>query len=245
MQQRDHHFNPHARIYYRPIEAAIRWSGLTRHEKRILNTMQHKNRPAPHDFPHWPALRMNTERIFDAMLNHELLYGKNGITMKDKNLLNHPDLTVRHVDLKIWMSRYYPEQRPAFLFSEPEQVTHSTITVKTAMALLVEREALRSQLAQCQTSHEQLQERYAALIKRYGDIDANFPLSDRAESTYLNIIGCMLKLLLGHSPSGKPYSLFRTQEAVICALRAHYGNLMGLSERTLQGKFAEVNRRLL
>ncbi|MBL5862147.1 hypothetical protein JBO49_16195 [Serratia fonticola] len=247
MQHKDHHYNPLSKIYYRPIEAAIRWSDLVKHEKNILNVMQKKNRLESNDFPQWPALLMNTERIYDAMLNNELPYGKEGITIKDETLLDHPDITVRHIDLKIWMSRYYPDQRPSFLFSDPEQVTHSTITFKTAMALLVEREALKSQLAQCQISHEQLQEQYATLLKRYQPegADTNLPCSDRAENTYLNIIGCMLKLLLGHTPSGQPYSLFRTQEAVISALAAHSGHLMGLSERTLQGKFAEVNRRLL
>lgn len=247
MQHKDQHYNPLSKIYYRPIEAAIRWSGLVQYENQILNVTQTKNRPAPHEFHQWPALRMNTEKIFDAMLNNELPYGKEGITMKDETLLSDPEVTVRHVDLKIWMSRYYPDQRPSFLFSDPEQVTHSTITVKTAMALLVEREALKSQLMQCQISHEQLQEQFASLLKRYQPegADTSMPCSDRAENTYLNIIGCMLKLLLGHSPSGQPYSLFRTQEAVISALAAHYGHLMGLSERTLQGKFAEVNRRLL
>ena len=69
-------------------------------------------------------------------------------------------------------------------------------------------------------------------------------MSDRAEATYLNIIGGMLELMLGQSPSGASYSSFKTQEAVVSALVAHYGNAMGIAERTLNGKFATARRRL-
>ncbi|EBN0461017.1 hypothetical protein ADQ41_26980, partial [Salmonella enterica subsp. enterica serovar Dublin] len=70
------------------------------------------------------------------------------------------------------------------------------------------------------------------------------PISDRAEATYLNIIGGMLDLMLGQSPSGTPYSCFKTQEAVVSTLIAHHGGVMGITERTLNGKFAIARRRL-
>ncbi|MFY2840733.1 hypothetical protein ACOTJF_03405 [Achromobacter ruhlandii] len=42
----------------------------------------------------------------------------------------------------------------------------------------------------------------------------------RSESTYLNIVGGLLTLLLGKSPNGVPYSSFETLESVISALVA-------------------------
>lgn len=69
-------------------------------------------------------------------------------------------------------------------------------------------------------------------------------LGERAETTYLNIIGGLLGLLLGKSPSGNPYSSFKTQAAVIAALLGNYPAKAGLSERTLQQKFAEAKSRL-
>ena len=51
-------------------------------------------------------------------------------------------------------------------------------------------------------------------------------------------------LLLGKSPSGTPYSSFLTQEAIISAMVAHHGNAMGITERTLQAKFALARRNL-
>ena len=72
---------------------------------------------------------------------------------------------------------------------------------------------------------------------------ANTP-GPRSESTYLNIVGGLLTLLLGKSPSGTPYSSFLTQEAIISAMVAHHGNAMGITERTLQAKFALARRNL-
>ena len=69
-------------------------------------------------------------------------------------------------------------------------------------------------------------------------------LGPRSESTYLNIVGGLLTLLLGKSPSGMPYSSFLTQEAIISAMVAHHGNAMGINERTLQAKFAMARRNL-
>ena len=54
----------------------------------------------------------------------------------------------------------------------------------------------------------------------------------------------MLDVMLGRTPSGSPYSRFTSQEAVISALIAHHGALMGITERTLQSKFAQARRKL-
>ena len=53
-----------ARIYYRPIEAAVRWAGLLRFEPRILETLGPRAMPEPNDFPRWPLLRLFSERIW-------------------------------------------------------------------------------------------------------------------------------------------------------------------------------------
>jgi hypothetical protein len=78
------------------------------------------------------------------------------------------------------------------------------------------------------------------------DIDpkAEKPLGDRAETTYLNIIGGLLGLLLGKSPAGKPQSVFENQATVIDGLLAHHDGKPGISRRTLEEKFAVAKRNL-
>ena len=238
---------PISKVFYRPIEASIRWAGLLRYEQVILASISSpRNLPLSLDCPRWGELRLYTDRIYDGILNGELPFGQNGITARDIALIESPDLTVRHVDLKRWMRQHYPEQRPGFLFSRSERITHPFISLETGQAMLVERLALKSALEQCKRQLHELQEKHDALLKQSTMIPAcaQCPISDRAEATYLNIIGGMLGLMLGQSPSGTPYSSFRTQEAVVSALVAHHSGAMGIAERTLNGKFATARRRL-
>ncbi|EDT3379542.1 MULTISPECIES: hypothetical protein [Pseudomonadota] len=236
-----------SKVFYRPIEAAIRWAGLLRYEHVVLAAISSsRHLPQSLDCPRWDEVRLYTDRIYDGILNGELPFGKNGITINDTKLIDSPELTVRHVDLKRWMHEHYPGQRPGFLFSRSERIAHPFITVETGQAMLVERMALKSALQQCKRQLLELQERHDALLKQSTAIPAcaQCPISDRAEATYLNIIGGMLDLMLGQSPSGTPYSCFKTQEAVVSTLIAHHGGVMGITERTLNGKFAIARRRL-
>ncbi|HBO6004910.1 TPA: hypothetical protein VDU60_004012 [Pseudomonas aeruginosa] len=242
-----HNDPPLSKVFYRPIEAAIRWAGLIRYKQEILSSTT-SPRELPQDIkcPRWSDLRLCLDRIYDAIINQELPYGMNGVTLNDESLLNTHDLTIRHVDLKRWMRTHYPEHRPAFLFSRSERIAHPVITLETGQALLVERQALKADLMQCRRQMQELQERYDGLLKQSTVIPAcnQCPISDRAETTYLNIIGGMLELMLGQSPSGVPYSSFRTQEAIVSALIANHAGAMGITERTLNGKFASAKRNL-
>ena len=235
----------HCRVFYRPIEAAIRWSGLLRFETRILDAMNGKGVPDLGDFPRWPMLRLNTERIFDGLRNGELPYGKSGVTSNDPSFLDDPDLTVRHVDLKAWMARFYPDQKPPFLFDEIERQLHSAISIDAVQALLADRVALKARLAEKERSFDILHERHRVLCKRIEGLSvAEHEVSPRSEGTYLNIVGGLLGLLLGKSPSGKPYSSFETMESVISALLAHHAGRPGMAERTLWAKLAQARRHL-
>ena len=166
--------------------------------------------------------------------------------MNDESLLDSHELTVRHLDLKHWMQTHYPGHRPAFLFSRIERIAHPVITLEAGQAMLVERQAMKAELELCRRELRNLKERHEELLKQSGAIPAcgQCSLSDRAEATYLHIIGSMLELMLSRSPSGKPHSCFSTQEAIVSALIAHRGGTMGITERTLNGKFASARRKL-
>ncbi|CEI21588.1 protein kinase [Pseudomonas aeruginosa] len=160
--------------------------------------------------------------------------------------MSSPDLTIRHVDLKRWMRTHYPEHRPGFLFSRSERMAHPSITLETGQAILLERQALQAALDHSRREMRKLQAQHEALLKQSAVLLASkqCAISDRAETTYLNIIGGMLTLMLGQSPSGVPYSSFKTQEAIVTALLAHYGGTMGITERTLNGKFANARKNV-
>lgn len=238
----------HTKVFYRPIEAAIHWAGLSRFEQRILKLLQGEKLPHQADIPRWSLLRLNSERIRDALVNGELRYGKQGITRNDPSILDDPDLTIRHVDLKAWMVRFYPDQRPGFLFDAFERHLHPAISVDSVQALIADREALKVQLADRLKAWDSLKAEFEALsaahAARVAEDQKTVHLGPRSEGTYLNIVGGLLTLLLGKSPSGIPYSSFETLEAVISALNAHFGSHSGMSERTLWTKLAAAKRHL-
>lgn len=233
------------KTHYRPIEAAIRWSGLLRFERRILAMLEQRPFPDAAEFPRWPILRLNVERIFDAIAHDEIPYGKAGRSQTARPpSLDDPELTVRHVDLKVWMTRYYPGERPAFLFDEFERALHPAIGIDTLQVLLAEREAVKIQLAERRQAHDLLRAEYETLVKAHADCTPPQEPGPRSESTYLNIIGGLLTLLLGQSPNGIPYSSFQTMESVVSTLLAHHERLPGISERTLWSKLAQARRHL-
>ena len=89
--------------------------------------------------------------------------------------------------------------------------------------------------------HEALAKEYAI---RTAEGDGAREPGLRSESTYLNIIGGLLTLLLGKSPAGTSYSSFDNVGAVVSALLAHHEGRPGISERTLWSKLAQARRHL-
>lgn len=67
---------------------------------------------------------------------------------------------------------------------------------------------------------------------------------ERSETTYLNIIGSLVHLMLAKSPSGVKQSVYNSQTAIIEAILAHYPNAYGLKQRTLEEKFSAANKQL-
>ena len=74
--------------------------------------------------------------------------------------------------------------------------------------------------------------------------NSNSEVNSRKERTYQNIIGGLLELLLGRTPSNQPQSVFQNQAAIINALLAHFEKIPGISKRTLEDRFAAARRNL-
>ncbi|AYN19602.1 hypothetical protein [Alcaligenes aquatilis] len=240
-------YTDNIKVFYSPIEAAIRWSGLIDQESEIIRLWCSKNQASQRQFAQWPHLQLNLDRIFDGIVHGDLPYGRCGITCDDPTLVSDPDLTVRHVDLRTWIQRHYPDQRPEFLFDTFERTLHPAIDVELIQNLILERELLRATYASCSRNLKELQASNELLRQDHARLQSEQPkeeISPRAEATYLNILGALLHVMLSCSPSGTPYSTFRSQEAIVSVLVAYHSSLMGITERTLHAKFAEANRRL-
>jgi hypothetical protein len=151
-------------------------------------------------FPQWPCLHANTEKIFDAVRNHELPFGYLGVTVAPDTPIDCRLLTVRHIDLKWWMSHHYPDQHPAFLFGK-SSAENEQMSVGTYLTLRADREALEVQLKASDAALRELLEELKAIgLEREGlraIVKAQGKLSERTEIGYQHVIGALLETLLG------------------------------------------------
>jgi hypothetical protein len=153
--------------YYKPIEAALRWCNLISHEIEILRGTGNDLFPGIGIFPQWPCLRANAEKIYDAILNGGLPHGRDGRTVSHGDHVAKERLTIRHADLREWMAKHYPDQKPAFLFDEVERNTHASFNADTFRVLQADRDAARAELDKAQSwATEIIRERDALLGER-------------------------------------------------------------------------------
>ncbi|MGK4330649.1 protein kinase [Lonsdalea quercina] len=235
------------KAYYTPVEAALRWCNLITHEVLILERVGLDVLPGVGMFPQWPCLRVNAEKILDAIHNEEIAYGRDGKTVAPGEQVAKHRLTIRHSDLKVWMAKNYPNQKPSFLFDTVEQQLHAGITVEAYQTLQAENKRLNIRLTNAVNTFQQQKHEISEL---QGERDSLRQMVDnsvqnidgRSETTYLNIIGGLLSLMLGNSPSGRKLSEFTNQGAIISAMLAHFEGMPGISVRTLEGKFSEANK---
>ncbi|MWM31694.1 protein kinase, partial [Escherichia coli] len=108
-------------------------------------------------------MRVNAEKILDAIHNCEIPYGRDGKTVQPGEQVAKHRLTVRHSDLKSWMSKNYPNQKPAFLFDEVEQKLHAGITVEAYQSLQAENERLNVHLNKKTNELQQVKKELSAL----------------------------------------------------------------------------------
>lgn len=243
------------KVYYKPIEAALRWCNLIEHEVLILQTVGNNLFPAVGDFPQWPCLRANAEKIYDAVINGSLIHGRDGRTVSAGDHVAKERLTIRHTDLKKWMAENYPDQKPKFLFDDIERATHTAINADSFRALQADRDALKARIEKATEEYRKLRQELDTIT---GERDSLRQIVDslskqtqtasavdpRSETTYLNIIGAMLDIVLGKSPAGQKHSIYDNQGAVISALLAYHEGKQGIASRTLEQKFADAKRSL-
>lgn len=240
-------FNPQAKIFYRPIDAALRWCNLIRYENQILQAVWSCPEELSGLFPQWPGLSATTEKIYDAMHNGDLPYGCLGVSVPMGTYVDPSQLTIRHSDLRHWMQVHYPDHTPTFLF-ESGSNAHEKVSLGTFLAIQAERDALRRELDTLQHHYQDVLADIQTIGLERDDlkemIRTHGQLSERSELTYHNIIGALVNLMLDYSPAGKPLSVFKSQAAIVNAIVARHEGVMGLGKRTLDEKFAAAKRSL-
>lgn len=242
----------HLRAYhaYYPVPAAaMLWCGVPPDDAQ-----EELNRISPHPHirgvfthPFIPCFEVRCRIIHDAIESRTLPASRENGKVTDEHIA--PER--RHVSrehLKAWIAKEHPADKPAFLFDEIERKTHAAIDADAFRALQADRDAARAELEKAKAwAADTIREMDAMRGERdslRAMVDKASAPGERAETTYLNIIGAMLALMLGKSPAGKPQSVFDNQAAIIAALLGHHEGKPGISARTLEDKFAAAKRSL-
>ncbi len=149
--------------FYRPVEAALRWCGLVAHEAQILTKVGEDGIPKTGQFPQWPCLQANTEKILDAIMHGNIPHGRDGRTVADGDHVAKARLTVRHTDLREWMAKHYPDQKPAFLFDEIERNTHAQFNKDSFLALQADLTSAKAEIETARKWGEKINADHEAL----------------------------------------------------------------------------------
>ena len=200
--------------------------------------------------PSIPCLEPRCRAIHDAIDNDKLPCGRDGRgrSLDSEHHVAPERRTINRHDLKEWIAKEFPGDKPPFLFDDIERTTHSAISTDAYRALKSDRDKLAARLEKV-TSELQKQRQEKEELDRINRSltqmveKANTP-GERAETTYLNIIGALLALMLGKSPAGRPHSIFENQAKIIQALLGYHEGKPGIAARTLNEKFAEAKRSL-
>jgi hypothetical protein len=235
------------KAYYRPIEVAIRWCGLIEYEAEILQELERSGLhiPMAGQFPRWSCLGVNTEKIFDALAHKEIPCGRDGQTVTPDDHVALPRRTVRHTDLKIWMAKHYPDQKPDFLFDEIERSAHAAINADSFRALQADLLAARADLAREEQIRQKIAKERDALLGQCNCLQAMVErrpteagkASIREERTDLHIIGALLQIIMDKK-------LFPSEEELRMHIADQYKGYYGCAERTLAGRFSQSKKLL-
>ena len=236
------------KLFYRPLEIAIRWCGLISSEQNISNQIANGRTMTATQARQWPCLEQKLDLLWDALRNGDLPFGSLGITAKPGETVDPAYLTIRHSDLKAWFGRFHPHEKPSFLFTPTERHAIPAFTFDIYQTFFIEVEALKLQLVRERAHVKDLKtevdkartDRLYLLtrLRRLGNP------TDRNENAYLRLIGALIRLLLGKSPNGKKYSAFESQASIISILLATNRGKRGFTKRTLEEKFAAANRSI-
>ncbi|NAO28866.1 protein kinase [Pseudomonas syringae pv. dysoxyli] len=145
------------------------------------------------------------------------------------------------------MFNHYPDQRPSFLFGRaPAEQEH--IRYGTYLTLQADRDALEVQLKATEATLQVLMnELQAAGVERetlrmLAENKKN--LSDQSKTSFLNVIGALVDLILGSTEAGRKHSIFESQASIVDSITSHHDGVKGLSKRSLDEKFAAGRRSL-
>ncbi len=198
--------------------------------------------------PNVPCLEPRSRAIAEAIEDGSLPHGReDGQTITD----DHVAYERRHFfgrDLKKWMEKAFPNEKPAFLFDDIERSSHQAISADAYRALKAEHDKLEQRLKNAKSEFKKLRDEKDSITSERDSLKARVDKmgapGERAESTYQNMIAALLDCIAGNLPGIEKHPSFSSESKLIEAIDDHYKGYGGLSKSNLSRKFPEAKRAL-
>jgi len=198
--------------------------------------------------PKIPCIEPRSRAIAEAIENGELPYGREDGRPVDGE---HVAYERRHFfgrDLKIWMEKAFPNEKPAFLFDDIERGTHTSISAEAYRALQADRDALKVRIENATEAYKNLRNEKDDIERERNSLKAMVDKigapGERSETTYQNIIAALLDCIAGNVPGTEKHPSFPSEAKLIDAIDEYYKGYGGLSKSNLSRKFPEAKRAL-
>ncbi|MDP4743752.1 MAG: hypothetical protein NWS22_02795 [Porticoccaceae bacterium] len=250
----------HYAIYSIPLAAAL-WCGVP--EEQVAKVLEEAKQLSTTGLGRsiWthhkvPCIEPRSRAIAEAIADGSLPHGREGAQSVANG--EHVAYERRHFfgrDLRKWMEKAFPNEKPPFLFDDIERNTHAAINADAYRALIAERDTLATRLENAKTENQKLRQEKGDLERINQSLEAmtekmNVP-AERAEISYLNMIAALLDVITEGIPSTEttsskigPAAEFKSEAKLITAIAHHYRDINGLSKSNLERKFPAAKRTL-
>ncbi len=199
--------------------------------------------------PAVPCLEPRSRAIAEAIEDGSLPHGREDAQPVANG--EHVAYERRHFfgrDLRKWMEKAFPNEKPAFLFDDIERSSHTAISADAYRALKADRDTLKNRIEKATESYKALRHEKEAIEAERDSLKVMMDKigvpGERAESTYQNIIAALLDCIAGNLPEVEKHSSFASEAKLIEAIDEHYRGYGGLSKSNLSRKFPEAKRAL-
>jgi hypothetical protein len=210
--------------YYTIPQTAVLWCKVPPAQVRQIVEQAEEVARNIYRHPAITCLERRCSAIHDAIDNDKLPCGRDGRgrSLESQDHVAPERRTITCHDLKEWIAKEFPGDKPPFLFDDIERTNHYAISADAYRALKADHDKLTARQERAKGEYQKLRHEKEGLERTNQSLTAitekaNTP-GERAETTYLNIIGAMLDLMLTKSPGWQAHSIFTTQSAVIQAL---------------------------
>ncbi len=195
------------------------------------------------------CLEPRSRAIAEAMENGELPHGREDAAMVPPG--EYVAYERRHFfgrDLRNWMEKAFPNEKPEFLFDDLERNTHTSISADAYRALKADRDTLKKRIDKATEAYRSLRKEKDTIKAERDSLKEIVGKSkvpgERAETTYKNIIAALLGCIAGKLPNVEGHPSFASEAKLIEAIDKHYDGYGGLSKSNLSRKFPEAKRSL-